>query len=229
MVLLPKCRVLLSVSYDRDESNVGTSLGKLGRAVERLRRAGIKLLESCSAARADLIILLEEIVNTLADMVRIGLTYMALSLFRLTYLCLKEDKSSSSSILDTFFALSRISLEPSNAKTYNVAYDFLVRASTLATEMNEIRCLSGAFHNIAGTLYQCDKYAATVRFMREACLLGVRALELRRGSLGVPKGNEHDQKHDTWKLLEEQVFRRWELLGICYSKIGDRKVRSSLP
>jgi hypothetical protein len=72
--------MLLSVSYDRDESNVGTSLSKLGRAVERLRRAGIKLLE-CSAVRADLIILLEEIVNTLADMVRIGIFFVSADLF----------------------------------------------------------------------------------------------------------------------------------------------------
>jgi separase len=27
-----------------------------------------------------------------------------------------------------------------------------------------------------------------------------------------------------WKQLREQLYCRWELLGVCYSKIGDRKV-----
>jgi hypothetical protein len=27
--------------------------------------------------------------------------------------------------------------------------------------------------------------------------------------------------------LEETLFRRWELLGICHMKLGDRKVRFS--
>ena len=29
-----------------------------------------------------------------------------------------------------------------------------------------------------------------------------------------------------WNELEEQLYRRWELLAVCYSKNGDRKVIS---
>lgn len=40
---------------------------------------------------------------------------------------------------------------------------------------------------------------------------------------------EGDSKmEDGWKQLTDQISRRWELLGVCYSKIGDRKVFSFL-
>jgi len=29
-----------------------------------------------------------------------------------------------------------------------------------------------------------------------------------------------------WDQLEEQLYRRWELLAVCYSNNGDRKVIS---
>jgi separase len=39
------------------------------------------------------------------------------------------------------------------------------------------------------------------------------------------KGEERREKAaEGWRQLEEQLYRRWELLGVCYSKIGDRKV-----
>ena len=43
---------------------------------------------------------------------------------------------------------------------------------------------------------------------------------------GSRENNTTDQREmEGWKQLEEQLYRRWELLGVCYVKIGDRKVR----
>ena len=36
-----------------------------------------------------------------------------------------------------------------------------------------------------------------------------------------------DDKEEVWKALGEQLSRRWELLGVCHAKTGDRKVREA--
>lgn len=123
--------------------------------------------------------------------------------------------------------LARTSLVPSNIETYNVAFEHLSRAtqllslppssSTDAENASYIRCVSGAFHNLAGTLYQAGKYAGAVRFLKEGCSLGREALVAR---------GEDGERSEAWKQLWEQLYRRWELLGVCHSKMGDRRVSS---
>jgi separase len=80
---------------------------------------------------------------------------------------------------------------------------------------NYTRCVSGAFYNVAGSLYQATRYGAAVPFLKESCVLGRKALCLPR------QVSINDKE---WQQLEEQLFRRWELLAACYSKNGDRKV-----
>lgn len=130
--------------------------------------------------------------------------------------------------LDTLFTLARTSLIPSDQSTYGTAYEYLVRANKVVASSgsseselaNYVRCISGAFHNLAGSLYQDGKYAGAVRFLKEGCILGVKALGLWR-----KEDSEKSGKGDEgWKLLKEQLYRRWELLGVCYSKMGDRRV-----
>jgi hypothetical protein len=82
---------------------------------------------------------------------------------------------------------------------------------------NYMRCVSGAFYNVAGSLYQATRYGAAVPFLKESCALGGKALRLPR-----PVSKSANEKE--WQQLEEQLFRRWELLAACYSKNGDRKV-----
>ena len=82
---------------------------------------------------------------------------------------------------------------------------------------NYMRCVSGAFYNLAGSLFQATRYGAAVPFLKESCVLGRKALRLPR-----PVSKLTNEKE--WQQLEEQLFRRWELLATCYSKNGDRKV-----
>lgn len=58
-------------------------------------------------------------------------------------------------------------------------------------------------------------------FLVESCALGAKALRMPRPE--PLTSNENREKE--WRQLEEQLFRRWELLAVCYSKNGDRKVR----
>jgi hypothetical protein len=64
-----------------------------------------------------------------------------------------------------------------------------------------------------------------VRFLKEACALGARALYVRVGTMR--EDGEDGEQEEGWKQLEGQLFRRWELLAVCYSKFGDRKVAST--
>jgi separase len=64
-----------------------------------------------------------------------------------------------------------------------------------------------------------------VRFLKEGCALGERALVLRRrGGDEIEQTGGEGNGVEGWKLLREQLYRRWELLGICYSKMGERRV-----
>ena len=140
--------------------------------------------------------------------------------------------------LDTLFILARTTLITAEYETYNIAYEYLLRATKLLDLSsssdnassppdlaNYVRCISGAYHNLAGTLYQDGKYVGAVRFLKEGCALGGRALVLcRRGGDEIEQTGGEGNGVEGWKLLREQFYRRWELLGICYSKMGERRV-----
>ncbi|KAF9489736.1 hypothetical protein BDN71DRAFT_1511885 [Pleurotus eryngii] len=95
-------------------------------------------------------------------------------------------------------------------------------SSTSIDRPNLLRCISGAFHNLAGTLYNAERYGAAIRFLTRACELGTRALTWRREQ--VPRSGEKKEVDQSWQQLEEQLYRRWELLGVCHCKIGDHLV-----
>ncbi|TFY82545.1 hypothetical protein EWM64_g1469 [Hericium alpestre] len=209
--------------------------GKVDRALERLRRACLKVLDrspptdvSAKLVKAVLI----EIATAFAAAVQV-----------------RPSTEFYTSTLDTCFALARTTLVPSDPRTHDAAYGFLSQAAdALGLELkngheysgdvsrpsavgedtfaNYVRCLSGAFHNLAGTLYQADKHGTSIRFLRQACVLGKVAVQLRdQCSTGNNQTDEDKPKQDdAWKQLDEQLSRRWELLGVCYSKIGDRKL-----
>jgi separase len=118
-------------------------------------------------------------------------------------------------------------------QTYVTAYNFLAQAVTLLdfddvaerasdseqeVRANFVRCTSANFHNLASLLCQGELYGHAVRFLMQGCDLGERALRMhcRQG----PANQE-----EAWVILAQQLYRRWELLGACYSKVGDRKVR----
>jgi separase len=137
--------------------------------------------------------------------------------------------------LDSLFTLARVRLKCNDPDTYTPTLDLLnyalvllnstpdhVNAISASARANYIRCISGAYHNLAGTLYQSSKYGAAVRFLKEGCSLGARALHIRAGV--IQDGTEDGEGDEGWKQLDEQMFRRWELLAVCYSKMGDRKV-----
>ena len=139
--------------------------------------------------------------------------------------------------LDTLFVLSRTGLTVNNPTTFVPTFEHLSRAVRILDSIlpdrfplssigetvdfaNYTRCVSGAFYNLAGSLYQASRYGNAVPFLVKSCELGGKALLLPRIQQPVP----NEAREMEWAQLEEQLFRRWELLAVCYSKNGDRKV-----
>ncbi|KAG6920238.1 hypothetical protein DXG01_005007 [Tephrocybe rancida] len=203
---------LLRCTCDNDSDYVRIS-GKLDRALERTRRAAISALDTSSKPPDDAFFaLLEAISDVLAQQCSFP----------------NADADILTRSLDTLFVLARTRLIPADPRTYIPAHDFLTKATTLIEPRasdpdldvpNYLRCISGAFHNVAGIVYQAGRYGSAVGFLKDACSLGVHALETRRNITASIGG----KAEEGWKQLDEQLYRRWELLGVCYQKNGDRK------
>lgn len=160
-------------------------------------------------------------------------------------------------------------LDVSNPQSYIPAYDHLEEAVKLCDIVdnclgdeakgsqedvidvpNYRRCISGAFYNLAGRLYQAGRYGAAVPFLKKTCVEGEKALEgWKAGSKGrlkmanegglatvktvkasASKGREtsgdvkQEERRKEWTQLNQQLFRRYELLAVCYLKNDDRRV-----
>ena len=145
--------------------------------------------------------------------------------------------------LESLFTLARISFVLNNPASYALTHAHLVRATELLTTVspsepsvsslilaNYTRSISGVYNYLGSQLHQSGRYDHTVPFVDEGCRLGQRALQMYRAAKreGVTDAEgEGKGKEDAWRMLEEQLYRRWELLAVCHAKTGDRKVSSA--
>ncbi|EMD38775.1 hypothetical protein CERSUDRAFT_92811 [Gelatoporia subvermispora B] len=219
---IAKCRMYFDTYDNAEQKRVAD---KVTRAFEKLRRVSVKVVDSdldktsrvSNGAREASRLILQNAAQILEDVVRESNILSADTL---------------TPALDSLFVLSRQTLVIARPDTYFSAYDYLARASslvmnlslaqedpeTIASRANYVRCVSGAFHNLAGTLYQAGRFDHAVRFMEQGCELGRKALSMYRSASGA------EDADGVWKQLEEQLHRRWEILGVCQSKTGDRKL-----
>lgn len=115
-------------------------------------------------------------------------------------------------------------MNTSDPDTFIPAFEMLARATKIASTAAEVslpnylRCISGAFYVVGGVLYHAARFGAATRFVQEACKTGDDALTMWHKLGNTREGEE------VWTQLEEQFHKRWELLGVCYSKIADRSV-----
>ncbi|THH12059.1 hypothetical protein EW145_g215 [Phellinidium pouzarii] len=203
---------------------------KLRRAMDKCRKNGLKLLsrlQSGSQAWNAVIRILNSIIEIFEGL---------------------PDANTTVSSLDTLFQLATVGFVPQRADSCDRAYECLAHAariivgpvtvstSDIRARSNYTRCLAGAFANVAGTLYKAERHSFAIRFLLQACPLSTRASALYEEShanspcseaegKGKARDNfESDKDKEAWKCHKAQVYRRWELLGVCYMKIGDRKL-----
>lgn len=139
------------------------------------------------------------------------------------------------STLDSLFWLAKNSLDCSKSSSFTPALDHISQALALVKGVEEpslnvleranfLRCISGAFHNLGATIYQAGHYSHAIRFFEKSCPTGEEAVKARLVGYKAGPGQAAGEREDQWTSLEDQLCRRWEILGVCYSKIGDRKV-----
>ena len=144
--------------------------------------------------------------------------------------------------LETLFTLARVSFVLNNPDSYAVSRAHLARAAALLGDApasassvsslalaNYTRCVSAVYNSLGSQLQRSGRHDHTVPFVDEGCRLGQRALQMYRAAMregATDVEGEDKGKEDTWKMLEQQLHRRWELLGVCHVKTGDRKVSS---
>ncbi|KAF9552923.1 hypothetical protein CPC08DRAFT_822591 [Agrocybe pediades] len=218
----------------REEEQLLRISSKVDRALDKLRRTFIKLFESRAAStlsprskdtiHSSLIQLLTHVVDCLQST-------LAFPDLDSTYV-----KDTITRSLETLFSLAKTGLDLNDPPTMVTSFDQLKQAAAILDSVspetcsrstdeqpvdlaNYTRCVSGAFYNIAGTLYQSFRYGNAVPFLIESCLLGAKALAMPR----IVSNPRNETREKEWSQLEEQLFRRWELLAVCYSKNGDRR------
>ncbi|KAI0298727.1 peptidase family C50-domain-containing protein [Multifurca ochricompacta] len=181
------------------------------RALDKLKRVAIKVLDPTEYTQplGDTIIkavkeLLLDIATTMEVMLSAG-----------------SAPDDYASLLDLFFVMARTTLAPNNPVLTDAAYNLLSRAARLLrphtidplpsvsreTFANFVRCLSGAFHALGGTLYQAGKYGTAIRFLRHGCYVGSVALRLRESCDAVTPG-------------DGQEPQKVGIAGACCSRLG---------
>jgi len=252
--------------YKLAESKMRRALDRLKRAAVKAIDAPDDMRVSTDSVVKAVRTLLMDIATTMEALLSAVSTVRDLVTHVLLVLRLQVQGQESASedyasLLDLFFVLARTTLAPNNPILTDAAYDLLFRAARLlgfqltndyeyprmisppssVTEeafANFVRCLSGAFHSLGGTLYQTGKYGSAIRFLCRGCPLGTVALRLRRSCdlRNLSSAQEQPKTPKTpgskeaegWGQLHDQLSRRWELLGVSFSKIGDRQVSQSL-
>ncbi|TFK48944.1 hypothetical protein OE88DRAFT_1737166 [Heliocybe sulcata] len=222
--VVPKCGRFIAASGNEDESDEQRTSAKVRRALEKLRRAAAKIVDGSTHPNLD-------------APCKQGLNGLLVDIVAVLEHALEQGNVSTEILtpaFETLFMLARCSLSISNPDTHTTAYEFLARGRRIlsycsssspdldeATHANYVRCVSGAFYNMAGTLYQANRHASAMRFLQPGCELGTEALRLRSEVRGI---DVEPKQEESWRQLQEQMHKRWELLGVCYSKIGERKL-----
>ncbi|KAI9061528.1 hypothetical protein FKP32DRAFT_1654199 [Trametes sanguinea] len=225
---IARCGVSLSQSGDEHD--------RVKRGIERLRRAAAKLVEPPSDAETEIPpnvrncarSILQQVVDTLCEKRRI---YTSTTL---------------TGAVEGIFTLARTTFALNNPDSYVNARTYLERATDLVSDAaariqaqttegsgtaslsgsqvaNYRRCIAGAYYNFAVQLHQSNRLSHAVPFLEEACRLAEQSLYEYKAASRTEEGAEEDAKKAVWNQLEEQLYRRWELLGVCQAKTGDRQ------
>lgn len=145
--------------------------------------------------------------------------------------------------IDSLCVLAKDIHSRSNLDAHNAAYNYLQRGVVIINAQETLllsstadspafdalakllRCVCGAFWNHAIARYQEDNYATAARFLVQACELGTRACRIA-GDLSIEESEAGGTSGDSWSVFKACLPKRWELLGECYMRIGDRQVSS---
>ncbi|TCD70963.1 hypothetical protein EIP91_000870 [Steccherinum ochraceum] len=226
---LDECSSFLTLALQNSEGEAGPEkqiVDKVYRAFDRVRRVAIRVIEAHQATPAGDRRPAEDATQSLQRCSEALGTALTASKGQATS---SGGQSMLLSWLDTLYVLAKSTLVLQMPDTFDAAYAWLDRGLIFFSDephplyANHLRILGGAFYNLSGILYRSGRYAFAIRFMERGCALGTRALDCRKRQHSAGETPETDRDRESWIALEEGLYKRWELLGVCHAKIGDRK------
>ncbi|KDQ13324.1 hypothetical protein BOTBODRAFT_133563 [Botryobasidium botryosum FD-172 SS1] len=195
----------------RNPSLPSDARGKLHVVIERLRRPCIKVYEILDSLRARAAEMLLELVVH-AEVATKGMVV------------LDEDDGIRRGALDSLVTLARA--DTSGVRTE--AFALLERCMPLVEPLPDcvkkaelMRVVSNAYYVCGVGLYKDGKGGSAIAFLKVSCSLGKRALEMARAS---NVGGDGEAEGNTWSSHRDLMSKRWELLGVCAAKSGERKL-----
>lgn len=192
-------------SLSADERN------KLHLAVERLRRLCVKVFEiPDSPLRPRARELLLELVKHVEAVTICGHLN-------------DSDDVSQRGALESLISLARAESDRVGSDSFALlerCMPLVEPFSDSARKAEMIKVVSNAYYICGAALYKEGKGGSAVGLFKVSCELGARALDVVRKCGDVSaEGEVH-----TWAAHKELMSRRWELMGVCAAKGGDRKV-----
>ncbi|KAI8971333.1 peptidase family C50-domain-containing protein [Trametes punicea] len=226
---IARCRPSLVQSGDDHD--------RVKRGLEKIRRAVVSIIEPSTSTDADIPPAVQTCARSILEQV-------------VDVLCEKREHYTSTSVtgaVEGLFTLARTTFVINNAGSYAPTRTYLQRAAAFVSDAalqaqspnadksrplpfsslqlaNYKRCVAGVYYNFAVQLHQNGRLSHAVPFLTEACNLSDRALVDYRTALLKEESADEIGKREVWRQLEEQLYRRWELLGVCHAKTGDRQL-----
>ena len=126
--------------------------------------------------------------------------------------------------VDSLICLARVELaRPGNH--LRATREFLDEAAVVARKLASdfdaragivLNSISSAFWTVAITLFDRGQHAATIPFLAQSCVLAQELQSLRMPNQDAIQGPQLS--------IRDLLPKRWELLGFCQLRTGDRKV-----
>lgn len=224
--LLQDARPLRAVKPACDglpEEELLYSLGKVSRAVDRVRSRLVKIIDRAKQGTTispDLINGANGWLGASFDMIE------SLLLGPCSQVEYHERHADLTAIaIDTAMSLSKSALVPSDSDSRERSLDLLNRSSHLfrtsrapSSDLQDwARCLSNAAWSCGAGIYRLELFVPATPFIQMAVRLGNHALEVFQAGQSGPCENERD-----WVALQTIMSPRWEALSVCNMRAGKK-------
>jgi hypothetical protein len=203
------------------------SIGKLSRAVDRVRYRVVKILDRAKAGQSVPEPLLQGAKAWLNNAFHLLETILLGPCSNAAYHERHADLTAVA--IDAAMSLSKTCLVPLEIASRKDSLTFLKSAEALyrnsrapSSELQDwARCLSNAAWSCGAAIYRIDLFVAASDFIELSIDLGTRALELYDSA----PATSNTESEDEWQSLRTVMAQRWEALSICHMK-ASRKMES---
>lgn len=140
---------------------------------------------------------------------------------------------------DTLLLLARTTFLPATRQTHPTCLAYLDRAYRVVSSpllLSEDRAklkrfISGTAYHFGGKIYKEGRPVDGLDLLRVGCIVAQEAVSDWKARLVASEddGAVTEGKDDQWRTLEEDLGKRWELLGTILLKKDNKKVCPVLP